>query len=672
MGKLKRRATVKIQARKVLATLPEDRTDADISSVIALTNRSSFFWGMDKELQKNIARALRLETHQPHDIVLKEGDIPSANARFYIVLTGQVAVYQHTEETRAVLLEQENRSRPSTSNSHHRPHADRHGDLLITLGAGSHFGERALLSSEPRSATVTAFKSTVELLYLSRQDYERLLASADRKALNEIKDALAACLGAAAINELGDAIDEKEITKLSYYVEWQQVGEGTAICVEGNQADRLIFLVEGEALVTRIVREPPVGKLEVANISSMGPYSTYGASEFVRSTKLGGNVPKYTMSLRAKTQCRFLYLSRLHLQRIQKLVAKLLIKCATVAAMKQLFWFNRLSQYKSLPGHLESFTPAEDLPETSQELYDVVKQAMDAAHTKRIFPNLSRPHAHKVSNMAHHAWPFGSVADAAPKRRPKKSLSLQESLQGMYKEGVDMTWHQAKNKHERKEQFSTAKTSAGSTEDVPSLQSLKMSKLIKDACKVGSFELLIKARDDAEAKARMHIEGGVTATALYGTNELQCCSPVKSQRTILQRMSDRESVLEAEILGLDQQLENIRGSSSIVKQDVQQQEELMDDADDLAVKITTLSPHKHVSLQPHIPHVLHDLPMLFPRRGTRPQPKLLPMGSRQTKLHHVPEAFKVLWKKPSVIVPHYSSASPELLAAFINGLSQSL
>ena len=48
MGKLKRRAKVKIQARKVLeSTLPEDRTSEQIDAVVSLTNRSTYFWNME-------------------------------------------------------------------------------------------------------------------------------------------------------------------------------------------------------------------------------------------------------------------------------------------------------------------------------------------------------------------------------------------------------------------------------------------------------------------------------------------------------------------------------------------------------------------------------------------------------------------------------------------------
>ena len=78
-----------------------------------------------------------------------------------------------------------------------------YGELIVRLGAGAHFGERALLSSEPRSATITAYRNKLELLVLKRQDYERLLASRDRAELMEITNALEDCLSVADITGSG-------------------------------------------------------------------------------------------------------------------------------------------------------------------------------------------------------------------------------------------------------------------------------------------------------------------------------------------------------------------------------------------------------------------------------------------------------------------------------------
>jgi len=53
---------------------------------------------------------------------------------------------------------------------------------IFTLAAGDFFGEIALLHTGKRTATVTAV-STCELLFLSKQDFEKLLA--DNEALHQ-------------------------------------------------------------------------------------------------------------------------------------------------------------------------------------------------------------------------------------------------------------------------------------------------------------------------------------------------------------------------------------------------------------------------------------------------------------------------------------------------------
>ena len=83
------------------------------------------------------------------------------------------------------------------------------------------------------------------------------------------------------------------------------------------------------------------------------------------------------------------------------------------------------------------------------------------------------------------------------------------------------------------------------------------------------------------------------------------------------------------------------------------------------------------SLQPYIPHVLHDLPLVF-RRAKKASPshqlgtrRLAPIKST-LKLADVPDSHKVLWPKPKVECPHYPSASPELLSEFVSSLGQQL
>ena len=712
MGKLKRRATVKITGRKILLKAPSDRTDADVDAIVTLTNRSSYFHGMDRDLHRNIARVLCLQEFKPHEVIMTEGDIPGPDACFYIVLSGMINIYQRPPDW----VPNSDQSRPSTANSvslkaaretlqsagldvppdllsETSQHNHKHGDFILRLGAGSHFGERALLSSEARSATITAFKSKLELLVLRRQDYERLLASRDRKELMEITNALENCLLAADVTGSGvdlqgsmssssdstssslassstSSLSRSDVNKLTYYVEWRTAAPGQEIISQGCPADRLIFFVEGRAAVQLLVRgHTHSQKLELANISTAGPRSTFGASEFV-SGKVAS--PKYAVTLRALTYCRYLILSRSHLARIQKQVTRALRKCAVVDAMRRIFWFHRLSEYHLLPGLEDSINPHKELPQTSIDLYEVVRKAMERAHSKDI---KMKRHVHKklqhhTSSLAHHAWPFASTAKSMQEKHRLSILhkekrgtsSLKESLNNMYRDEISLVWRTSKRRHLDRQKFGSGHTSSEN-------DSMKASRLVKEMCDDGAFEIL----QDLETRIKSILVDnsrllGVTEAALRASSGvLQCRSPAKARVSQLQRFNDREAELEAELAGIDAELSN-RGISTSQNMS----HDPHDDCEDIDQDFQ-ISDGKR--LQPHMPHVLHDLPLVFgqaSKYSSRGPQRLKPLMGSSHQLKTVPKGFEVLWPKPKVKAPHYPSADPSLLTEFVGHLGESL
>ena len=306
---------------------------------------------------------------------------------------------------------------------------------------------------------------------------------------------------------------------------------------------------------------------------------------------------------------------------------------------------------------------------------------MEQAHTKDIaFTKRRGPNAHKVSSLAHHAWPFQRNEGKYQQKVQTKPMTLAGSLEQVYREDLEMTWQQSQRRYHTKQQFSSrsspvrggggvavAVAGVETAEGAVVVDVQRLQKLVKSLCESGSFELLLKAAEDAERRAKMHVTGGVTATALYSAEELQCCSPVKSTRNNLQRIMDREAELEAEIYGLDRQLER-KGHltrTSKEKREKEGEQEGEQEGKEIAASsmVGSLAP-----LQPQIPHVLHDLPLIFGRARTtlrlRSGSTLAPISSK--KMLDVPDSFRVLWPKPKVHVPHYASASPALLSEFLS------
>ncbi|GDY22750.1 hypothetical protein LBMAG56_40970 [Verrucomicrobiota bacterium] len=98
--------------------------------------------------------------YKPGDVIIRQGDPPTD---FYVIEQGEVEVARTTPA-----------------------HPD--GEVVTVLGPGSFFGEKALLNSEPRSATVRA-RTDVEVLVLGRNVFTQLSA-----ALAPLRNALARTL----------------------------------------------------------------------------------------------------------------------------------------------------------------------------------------------------------------------------------------------------------------------------------------------------------------------------------------------------------------------------------------------------------------------------------------------------------------------------------------------
>lgn len=104
------------------------------------------FRGASPALLQSIADALEVERHEPGDVLVSEGE---PGQTFYLVAEGEVEV--STTGTRGQKLR------------------------LNVVGAGSYFGESALLSDGVRTATVTVL-SPATFLTLSRSQFDALIA----------------------------------------------------------------------------------------------------------------------------------------------------------------------------------------------------------------------------------------------------------------------------------------------------------------------------------------------------------------------------------------------------------------------------------------------------------------------------------------------------------------
>ncbi|HUW39571.1 MAG TPA: ATP-binding protein [Rectinemataceae bacterium] len=116
--------------------------------------RIYFFKGLSDAEIALVEALCAEETRAPGDVLFIEGAIAD---RFYIVMEGKVEVWKNYYDPRP--------------------------DLLAVHSTGHFFGEMALIDELPRSATVVA-KEASRLLYLSRDDFRRLILENSSIALS--------------------------------------------------------------------------------------------------------------------------------------------------------------------------------------------------------------------------------------------------------------------------------------------------------------------------------------------------------------------------------------------------------------------------------------------------------------------------------------------------------
>ncbi|MBX3736753.1 MAG: FAD-dependent oxidoreductase [Candidatus Didemnitutus sp.] len=98
--------------------------------------------------------------YEPGDFIIRQGEPASA---FYVIESGEVEVVRATQENPA-------------------------GEIIAVLGAGSFFGEQALINNQPRTASVRA-RSVVEVVVMGRHVFSTI-----SKSLTPLRAALTAAI----------------------------------------------------------------------------------------------------------------------------------------------------------------------------------------------------------------------------------------------------------------------------------------------------------------------------------------------------------------------------------------------------------------------------------------------------------------------------------------------
>ena len=130
-------------------------------SVIGVLKRVSFFSHLGRQQLVHLAKAGHISSAKPDEVVVREGE--PANS-MYVILDGQVRVYKSDQDQKQI--------------------------EIAKLGAGSFFGELALLEQGTRSATVACITSC-EFFILDQPSFLGLLEITDANVIHRLFTILA-------------------------------------------------------------------------------------------------------------------------------------------------------------------------------------------------------------------------------------------------------------------------------------------------------------------------------------------------------------------------------------------------------------------------------------------------------------------------------------------------
>eukprot|EP00736_Rhodelphis_marinus_P000174 Rmarinus@m.19539 len=209
-----------------------------------------------------LVEAMEVEDFNDGQEIIRQGE---PGAKFYIIWEGDVKVTQGEKE-------------------------------LLRLKRGGHFGERALLTNEPRAASVTAIGNAT-CLSLSADMFQSMLGS-----LNDVLDRSLFKMVLQSVPLLKD-MDEEGISQIMNALQRHEFHNGDKIISQGDVGDRFYIIIEG-SVVCRKTEDPADSGL------------TLSKGEFFGERALQFEEPRAANVL-ATADCKLVSLGRNEFQKVQ-------------------------------------------------------------------------------------------------------------------------------------------------------------------------------------------------------------------------------------------------------------------------------------------------------------------------------------------------------------------
>ncbi|CAF4127721.1 unnamed protein product [Rotaria sp. Silwood2] len=241
---------------RAASKLPEQRTTTEINDFIvpwlkqSLKKKQGIFQKISDDVIYDICKTIMLERRPAWDVVIRQndpGDTFFFNTRFYIILQGSVNIYRLDDDTpQPTLIDidtiTEFAQLDADPEKREELIAQAFGNYIVTLVGGFDFGERALITNEPRSATVMTTVPT-DLLVVDREVFSRTLKSAHEKELQEKTEFINRC-------PLFSSWSARLKRLVSLSLERGRFAYDTMLYRQGTLADAVYFIWSGEIKLT--------------------------------------------------------------------------------------------------------------------------------------------------------------------------------------------------------------------------------------------------------------------------------------------------------------------------------------------------------------------------------------------------------------------------------------
>jgi CRP-like cAMP-binding protein len=151
------------RCRDILSIPAQARSHVEVKLLCDFVSKISFFAQLTPSLRAQLCRCAQLRTMAPNQNIFSEGE---SGTEFFIILDGEVLVIKNNE------LESVNENETGIENQG----VKNQEKVVARLCKGDAFGEQALLTGEPRSATTRAHATgPIELMVIVEDDYRRSL-----------------------------------------------------------------------------------------------------------------------------------------------------------------------------------------------------------------------------------------------------------------------------------------------------------------------------------------------------------------------------------------------------------------------------------------------------------------------------------------------------------------